>query len=69
MLRYTCEFTSKEINSNKETFILAQEHLTDVLSTISELHGKSREKKNPKGWFINALKGRTMETIKKDSTL
>ncbi|HHH1669863.1 TPA: replication initiation protein [Yersinia enterocolitica] len=57
-LRYSCGFTSEEINRNKETFITAQEKITDLIGNLALLNGKSREKNNPKGWIINALKGK-----------
>ncbi|MFK1789775.1 replication initiation protein, partial [Bacteroides fragilis] len=57
-LRYSCGFTSEEINRNKETFITAQEKITDLIGELALLNGKSREKNNPKGWIINALKGK-----------
>ena len=58
-LRYSCGFTSEEINRNKETFITAQEKITDLIGELALLNGKSREKNNPKGWIINALKGKS----------
>ncbi|MSM32898.1 RepB family plasmid replication initiator protein, partial [Escherichia coli] len=60
-LRYSCGFTSEEINRNKETFITAQENITDLIRELAILNGKSREKNNPKGWIINALKGKIKE--------
>ncbi|MBC5607491.1 replication initiation protein, partial [Bacteroides sp. M27] len=41
-----------------ETFITAQEKITDLIGELALLNGKSREKNNPKGWIINALKGK-----------
>ena len=60
-LRYSCGFTSEEINRNKETFITAQEKIVDLIGELAILNGKSREKHNPKGWIINALKGKIKE--------
>ena len=57
-LRYSCGFTSEEINRNKETFITAQEKDNRPYRRTGSLNGKSREKNNPKGWIINALKGK-----------
>lgn len=51
-------FTKDEVNHNKETFITAQEKLADLIGELAILKGKSREKKNPKGYVINALKGK-----------
>ena len=45
-LRYSCGFTSEEINRNKETFITAQEKITDLIGELALLNGKSREKNN-----------------------
>lgn len=55
-LRYSCSFTSKEINWNKETFIIAQEKITDLIGELAILNGKSRDENNTKGWIINAIK-------------
>ena len=56
--RYSCGFTSEGINRNKETFITAQEKITDLIEELAHLNGKSRKKNNPKGWIINARKGK-----------
>ena len=34
------------------------EKITDLIGELALLNGKSREKNNPKGWIINALKGK-----------
>ena len=34
-LRYSCGFTSEEINRNKETFITAQEKITDLIGELA----------------------------------
>lgn len=52
-------FTSKEINGNKQTIVEAQETIPDLLNELGLLAGKSRDKNNPKGWIIQALKGMT----------
>ena len=57
-LRYSCGFTAEEINRNKETFITAQEKLTDLIGKLALLNGKPRGKNKPKEWIINALKGK-----------
>ena len=54
-------FTKYEVNHNKETFITAQEKIADLIGELAILNGKSREKNNPKGWIINALKGKIKE--------
>ena len=35
-LRYSCGFTSEEINRNKETFITAQEKITDLIGELAD---------------------------------
>jgi hypothetical protein len=61
-LRYSCGFTSEEINRNKETLITAQEKIADLIGELAILNGKSREKNNPKGWIINSLKGKIKDS-------
>lgn len=61
-LCYSCYFTSEEINRNTETFITAQEKTADLIGELAILNGKSREKNNPKGWIINALKAKAKES-------
>jgi hypothetical protein len=41
-LRYSCGFTSEEINRNKETFITAQEKITDLIGELALLNGTRR---------------------------
>ena len=41
--------------------MLSQEEITDLIRELAILNGKSREKNNPKGWIINALKGKIKE--------
>ena len=50
-------FTDQEIRNNIDLFKAAQQHL-DVMLELSTLKGKSREKKNPKGYIIASLKGK-----------
>ena len=57
-LKNSLDFTIKEIKNNRELFIMAQLELSDVMGDLAILKAKSRDKKNPKGWFINALKGK-----------
>lgn len=57
-LKNSLDFTIKEIKNNRELFIMAQLELSDVMGDLAFLKAKSRDKKNPKGWFINALKGK-----------
>lgn len=51
-------YSDKEIKNNLDLFISAQSLLPDLLGELAILKGKSREKKNPKGYIINALKGK-----------
>ena len=50
-------FTDQEIRNNIDLFKAAQKEL-DIMLEFSILKGKSREKKNPKGYIINSLKGK-----------
>lgn len=56
-------FTEVEIKNNIEVFRQAAALLPDALHTLSILKGKSRDKDNPKGWIINALKGKVKDVI------
>lgn len=51
-------FTKIELKNNKDLIIEAQTNIPDILAELALLKGKSREKANPKGWIINALKGK-----------
>lgn len=57
-LKNSIEFSDKEIKNNLDLFISAQTLLPDLLNELAILKGKSREKKNPKGYIINAIKGK-----------
>lgn len=48
-------FTEQEIRNNIDLFKVAQGKI-DLILELSILKGKSREKKNPKGYIINAIK-------------
>jgi hypothetical protein len=52
------EFSDKEIKNNRDLFVTAQMELPDIMTELAILRGKSRTKTNPKGWIINALKGK-----------
>lgn len=56
-LYYSCGFTSQEINRNKKTFTMAEEKIKDLIGELSALNEKSKNKKNPKGWIVNSIKG------------
>ena len=51
-------FSDKQIRNNFNTFVDAKKLLPDFMFEVSILAGKMRGKKNPQGWFINALKGK-----------
>lgn len=57
-LKKSLEFSDKELKNNLDLFISAQNLLTDLLGELAILKGKAREKKNPKGYIINAIKGK-----------
>lgn len=61
----TIGFTTTEIKNNIEVFRRASELIPDFLLELSLLHGKSRDKKNPKGWIVNSLKGKVNDILKK----
>ncbi|EOM5364254.1 replication initiation protein, partial [Shigella flexneri] len=57
-LKTSLEFSDKEIKNNRDLFVTAQMELPDIMTELAILRGKSRTKTNPKGWIINALKGK-----------
>lgn len=57
-LKDSIGFTDVEIKNNLDLFVSAQKSLPDLLGELAILKGKSREKSNPKGWIINALRGK-----------
>ena len=57
-LKNSIGYSDKEIKNNLDLFISAQSLLPDLLGELAILKGKSREKKNPKGYIINAIKGK-----------
>lgn len=57
-LKLSLGFSDKEIKNNRAVFIAAQFELPDILGELAILKGKSRDKGNPKGYIINALKGK-----------
>lgn len=63
-LLYNIGYTKDEINANKDLFVNAQKEIPDLLLTFGKLQGKSRTKANPKGWIVNALKGK-LKDLKK----
>lgn len=62
-LKNSLGFSDKEIKNNRDTFIAAQIELSDIIGELSQLKGKSRDKKNPKGWIINSIKGKINDSI------
>lgn len=61
-------FTKEEVSRNKETFVEAQELIPDVPYELAMINGKMRAAErpvsNPKGYIINAIKGKVAD-IKK----
>lgn len=55
-LKMNYNFTDKEIKNNTEVFSTASKKMDDLMFFLSDLKRKASEKKNPKGWLINALK-------------
>lgn len=58
-------FTETEIKNNIEVFRRAAELLPDCLNELAILKGKSRDKKNPKGWIIRSLEGKVKDFLAK----
>lgn len=50
-------FSDRQIKNNLDVFLQAKKEL-DFLYELSLFKGKAREKKNPQGYVINALKGK-----------
>ncbi|MGL5980908.1 MAG: replication initiation protein [Phocaeicola sp.] len=57
-LQNSIGLNKQQINANRDLFVTAQQVLPDILGDFAILHAKSRDKTNPIGWFINAIKGR-----------
>lgn len=56
-LKNNYDFDDKEIKNNLELFANAQNSESiDLLYFLSEQKNNAKEKKNPKGWIINAIK-------------
>lgn len=51
------DFSDRQIKNNIELFVEAKKNL-DLVYELSLFIGKTREKKNPQGYIINALKGK-----------
>lgn len=62
-IRREIGFTDVEIKNNIEVFRRAAELLPDLLGTLTILNGKSRDKKNPKGWIVRALQGKVQDRL------
>jgi plasmid replication initiation protein len=61
MRRYLIDkmgFTVQQVKNNENVFIDAKTHIPDILSELANLTGKMRDKKNPQGYVINALRGK-----------
>lgn len=63
-LRHGIGFTDKEIKLHRDLFIDAQSCLDDFLQDLAILRAKSRDKANPKGWIINAIRGKLDDVLK-----
>lgn len=55
-LKHKFEFTDKEIQSNRETFVRCQNEIEDPLEFMNLIKGRSRTKNNPKGYLIKAIR-------------
>lgn len=62
-LKDSIGFTPKELKNNRDLFITAQMELPDILGELAILKAKARDKKNPKGWIINALRGKIGDVV------
>lgn len=51
-------FTEREIKTHAEVLREVCSKMDDPMLTVAEVCAKSRAKENPKGWVINALKGK-----------
>lgn len=51
-------FTDRQLKNNLDIILEAKNMFPDFLFELSILKGKMRDKKNPQGWVINALKGK-----------
>lgn len=54
-------FSDRQIRSNLDTILDAKKMFPDFMFELSILKGKMRDKKNPQGWVINALKGKIQD--------
>lgn len=61
-LKSNYEFLTKEIGNNRELFIQASDQM-DLLLFLAEMKATALEKKNPKGYLINAIK-KQLEQVK-----
>ena len=57
-LKNSIGYSDKEIKNNLDLFISAQNILPDLMGELALLKGKARDKKNPKGYIINSIKGK-----------
>lgn len=57
-LKNSIGYSDKEIKNNLDLFVSAQHLIPDLILELSTLKGKAREKKNPKGYIISAIKGK-----------
>lgn len=61
-------FTQKEIKAHLELFSEAYKEL-DLMLVLAELTAKARDKANPKGYVINAIRGKLKDKLKDQNAL
>lgn len=60
-LLHNLNFTTDEVNKNKETFIKGQQTIPGFLDFLSDLRGNARTARNPKGYIISAIRKKTAD--------
>lgn len=64
-LRHSMGFEADEINPHKQLLMEAQETIPDFLGELPRIKANMREKTNPKGYAIAAIKGMVADAKKK----
>lgn len=62
-LKDNYQFTEDEIKNNGKLFNQCGQTF-DLIKTLSDIKRTASEKKNPKGWIINTLKGKLKDILK-----
>lgn len=57
-LKNVMGWKENSIKNNRDLLVMAQNSIPDFLNILAELHGKSRDLKNPAGYVVNALRGK-----------